>query len=190
MAAEVGPVAKWLPKIIVVVADVVGVALVVLWATGDDPPVWWLIVGSGLLVLFLPLLLIGIRFWTMPAAERERRLGGATAKSRALQGQVDRSKFAHRAAKQSRKVLATGRSAEALVTFLADGGRANEFHSLVYLELEVHPDGAEPYEAQTGEYVTAAAAGTLQPGAVLDVKVDPADQQRVAVDWDASLRLR
>lgn len=190
MAAEAGPVAKWLPKIVVVGAVVAGGALVAMSAVGDDPPLWWLVLGIVLLALFVPLLAVGVRFWTMSVAERERRLGGAASKSQALQGQVDRSKFAHRAAKQSRAVLSSGRPAEALVTFLADGGRANELRSLVYLELEVHRDGDEPYPARTGEYVTAASAGTLAPGAVLIVKVDPADPQRVAVDWDASLRLR
>lgn len=190
MATHVGPVARWLPKIVVVVADVVGIALIVRWATGDDPPIWWLLVGIVLVAMFFPLLLIGVRFWTMSSEERDRRLGAASAKSERLHGQVDRSRFAHRAAKENRDVLTSGVPAEALVTLLADGGRANEFRSLVYIELEVHRDGADPYAARTGEYVTAASSGTLEPGAVLQVKLDPADPQRVAVDWEASLRLR
>lgn len=190
MTAQVGWVAKWLPKFVVVVADAVGVALVAMWASGDDAPLWWLIVGLVLLALFFPLLLMGIRYWTMSPDERERRLGTATAERQRLRGKLDRTTFAHRAAKGKRHVLASGLPAEALVTFLADGGRANEFRALVYIELEVHRDGAEPYEARTGEYVTAASSGTLEPGAVLQVKVDPTDPQRVAVDWEASLRLR
>ena len=190
MDDEVAPVNRWLPKLAVVIADLAGIALIVLWATTDDAPTWWLVAGIALLVVFLPILAIGIRFWTMDPDERAARLAATRARSEQLHGTVDRSRLAHRATKHKKQVLATGTPAEALVTFLADGGRASEFRSLVYLELEVHADGVEPWEVRTGEYVTAASSGTLEPGAVLRVKVDPADPQRVAVDWDETLRLR
>jgi hypothetical protein len=87
-------------------------------------------------------------------------------------------------------VLRDGADTSAVVTFVADGHRANEFRQLVYLELQVTPPGGgEPYEVRTGEFVNAASAGSLTPGRKLWVKVGPADPQRVAVDWDRSLRL-
>lgn len=190
MDDEVAPVNRWLPKLAVVVAVLSGGALVALWATTEDAPGWWLVVGIALLVVFLPILAVGIRFWTMDPEERAARLATTRARSAQLHGTLDRSTLAHRATKHNKDVLATGTPAEALVTFLADGGRANEHRSLVYLELEVHAAGAEPWPVRTGEYVTAASSGTLEPGAVLQVKVDPADPQRVAVDWDETLRLR
>ena len=93
-------------------------------------------------------------------------------------------------ARVKRDVLRRGFDATAIVTFLADGGRGNEFHQLVYLELEVFVDGRPPYGVRTGEYLTAASAGSVAPGRELVVKVDPQDAQRVAVDWERSLRLR
>ncbi|MFW6092083.1 MAG: hypothetical protein ACODAF_09370, partial [Actinomycetota bacterium] len=102
---------------------------------------------------------------------------------------LDRAGLAHRATKHKKAVLRSGTDATAVVTFLADGHRANEYRHLVYLELEVHPPDQTPYHVKTGEYLNAASAGSVAPGKELRVKVDPDDPQRVAVDWERSLRL-
>lgn len=79
--------------------------------------------------------------------------------------------------------------ATAVVPFLASANRASQFRHLVYLELEVtRPDGP-PYLVKTGEYLDASSAGSVTPGRVLHVKVDSVDPDRVAVDWERSLRL-
>lgn len=108
-----------------------------------------------------------------PAQEQGRRLRGGPKKAR-----------------HKKPILAKGIDGTAIIVSLAAGGRANEFHSLVLMELEVHVPGRSPYEVDTAEYVTAAGAGSLAPGNELVVKVDPDDPQKVAVDWDTSLRLR
>lgn len=66
--------------------------------------------------------------------------------------------------------LRSGIDGTAVVRFLADGHRANEFTHLAYLELEVTVAGGLPYQVETGEYL------------------NPADPTRVAVDWERSLR--
>ena len=49
---------------------------------------------------------------------------------------------------------------------------------------------AAPYDVCTGEDVGVGAIGSVAVGRELVVRVDPADRERVAVDWDQSLQLR
>ena len=101
----------------------------------------------------------------------------------------DRMEVAHQATKRKKAILGSGLDGSAVVTFLADGNRGNQFEQLVYLELDVTVGERPCYPVRTGEYVTATSSGSLSPGRRLVVKVDPVDPQQVAVDWDRSLRL-
>ncbi len=59
----------------------------------------------------------------------------------------------------------------------------------MHLELDVTVPGSATYQVKTGEYLTAASTGSVAPGRRLRVNVLPDDPQRVAVDWERSLRL-
>jgi hypothetical protein len=58
------------------------------------------------------------------------------------------------------------------------------------MTLEVRPEGGAPYEWSGEMWVRVkhynALPGTTIVGSELPVKVDPADPQKVAVDWDAA----
>ena len=58
---------------------------------------------------------------------------------------------------------------------------------LAYLELDVSAHGATPRRVRTGNWVARGTLAALVPGTTLDVRVDPADPDRVAVDWARTL---
>lgn len=166
-----------------------GAALVVAAALWPDAPAWLWWVGLPLLVLDGGLLLVGLSFRARHRTPEARRAALDDLRDRQQALGADRSTLAHRATKHHDRTLRDGVDATAVVTFVADGGRASQFRQLVYLELEVTVGGRPPYAVRTGEYLTAASSGTVRPGAALTVKVDRDDPQRVAVDWERSLRL-
>jgi hypothetical protein len=190
MVGEPGGAGRWPVRVVVYAGALGGVVLLLAAALVPDAPRWWWVLGGVVLVLLGPLAVLGLHFrlrHRTPAARQEAidRLGARAAVTQAL---VDRSDLAHRATKGKAQVLRDGVEATAVVTFLADGGRANEFRQLVYLELEVTVAGQPPYAVRTGEHLNAASSGSVAPGRTLHVRVDPADPQRVAVDWERSLR--
>lgn len=191
MAVETGRRGALARRLVVYGGAVAGVALVVAAIASTSEPVWWWIVGVPLVSVCGSLTVVWVAFWLRHRSpeERQRALDDLAARREASAQPVERSRVAHRATKHKKAVLRSGTDATAVVRFLADGHRANVFRQLVYLELEVTVPGREPYVVKTGEYVTAATAGSMAPGRRLRVKVDPADPQRVAVDWERSLRL-
>jgi hypothetical protein len=101
--------------------------------------------------------------------------------------------------RQQQKLLKTGTPARAVVKEFQQQWDTQD-DALVSVEkvrwgnsqmtLEVRPEGGEPYEwsgeqwVQVKHYETL--PGTTIVGSELPVKVDPADPQQVAVDWDAA----
>jgi hypothetical protein len=193
MVEEPSRTSKWTLRVVVYGGFVGGVGLVAAAVWADDPARWWWWVGIPLVVLFGPLaaVWVGMRLRYRSKEEREAYFAQLEGRRKEVGRPLDRSRLAYRATRHKKAVLRSGVDATAVVTFLADGLRANEFQQLAYLELEVTPPGGgEPYQVQTGEFLTAASAGSVSPGSDLWVKVDPADPQRVAVDWEQTLRLR
>lgn len=169
-----------------------GVGLLALAAAQPAPPVGLWVVGGLLTAFFGSSVAVAVVFRLRHPTPEARAAGRAEILARrdAVRGDGGRGSLAHRATKDKAAVLRDGTPGTAVITFIADGGRGNEFRQLVYLELEVTVPGAPAYAVRTGEYLTAASTGTVTPGRELVVKVDPADPQRIAVDWEESLRLR
>jgi hypothetical protein len=183
-------VSTWTLRVVVYGGAVAGLALVVAAATSEDPPSWWWWVGAPLALICGALASVWIRFrlrYRSPEA-RERALGRIAARKDTVGTPLERSRLAHRATRHKKAVLRSGVDATAVVRFLADGHRANEFRHLVYLELDVTVPGRDPYPVKTGEFLNPASAGSVSPGRKLHLKVDPQDPDRVAVDWERSLR--
>jgi hypothetical protein len=78
-----------------------------------------------------------------------------------------------------RELLRRGKSAPA--TVLAAPAPIGEAGSRVRLKLQVHPAGGSPYEVDCTVAAARPAAG-LKVGDFVQVKVDPADPQHVAID--------
>lgn len=181
---------KWTLRTLIYGGAIAGIALVVTAALTDTPAwYWW--VGAPLAVVCGGFAWMGIRFRLRHRTpeERQQALAELAGRRETLGEPLERSSLAHGETKHKKRVLRDGIDAEAVITFLADGKRGDDFERLVYLELDVTLPGAVTYQVKTGEYLTAASTGSVAPGRRLRVKVLPDEPQRVAVDWERSLRL-
>jgi hypothetical protein len=80
------------------------------------------------------------------------------------------------------ELLQHGESAPA--TVLAPPEPIDDANTRLRMTLEVHPATGSPYEVDCA-VAPAHPAGKLKVGDFLQVKVDPADPKRVAIDWTA-----
>lgn len=179
----------WKARVIFFGGLAVGAALLGLAATQDDPPVALWIVG-GLVTAFFgyhvaTAVVFRLRYRTPEEREaaRERLIMGPDGHAREAAWGL----LAKQATRYAAEVLRTGHAATAVVAFAADGRHDDGGRTLVYLELDVSAHGARPRRVRTGDYVSPATKAALAPGATLEVKVDPAHPDRVAVDWARTL---
>lgn len=181
---------RYAARTLALVGLLAGVAVLAKTAELPDPPtwLWWL---GAVLVLSCGMLTgawVSLYF-RYPDPEKRRayveefRARQTVASSAAEQKKADWWAATTRA----KAVLRSGVEGTAVVMQVCDGDVASELQQLVHLELEVTVGDGTAYRVGTGEFLTAASAGSVRVGAQLAVKVDPQDPQRVAVDWDRSL---
>jgi hypothetical protein len=80
------------------------------------------------------------------------------------------------------EIRRTGRPAMARVLKIWDTGMSLNDNPVVGFRLSVHPEGLEPFEAETRAVIGRLDVPQIQPGAELPVKYDPNDHSRVALD--------
>ncbi|GLW05649.1 hypothetical protein Misp01_07790 [Microtetraspora sp. NBRC 13810] len=85
-------------------------------------------------------------------------------------------------------LLTAGLPATALVVSMKDSGMTVNDMPLVGFELEVRREGADAYAVAHRETVPRLLVGAVLPGTLLAVRLDPADQLRLAVDWSVPPR--
>ncbi|PWT87530.1 MAG: hypothetical protein C5B54_12230 [Acidobacteria bacterium] len=83
---------------------------------------------------------------------------------------------------QAKELQKTGQPAEATVVQIWDTGMTVNNDPVIGLLLEVHPTNGEAYQTKTKALVSRVHIPQFQPGAVLPVRVDPKDPNRVSVD--------
>jgi hypothetical protein len=83
---------------------------------------------------------------------------------------------------ENRQIRQVGVPAEAQVLRIWETGVRINDDPVVGFELEVYPEGKEPYRAETKALISILFIPQIQPGSRLPVKVDPNDPQRVALD--------
>ena len=81
------------------------------------------------------------------------------------------------------ELLSTGLAGQAQVTGLTQTGMYLNENPQVAMNLMINLPGREPYPATRREFVPLILLGRLTSGAPLPVMVDPADPQRVMIDW-------
>jgi hypothetical protein len=140
----------------------------------------------AIVLLVSVVLLLALRYWIRHTYTPEE-LTAKQAEIRANKVQISSAK---ESIKYKREVAHAGTEGRAVITGITDLGYGDETRWLVQLELEVTVGVRPPYPVSTGEYVGIASAGSVAVGRELVVRVDHADPQRVAVDWEQSLRLR
>lgn len=83
---------------------------------------------------------------------------------------------------RNRALLATGEPAQAVIISAADTGVTVNDCPQARLTLEVRPAGRPPYVAETTFLVGRLQTGMIMPGMAAQVRFDPADPSRVAVE--------
>lgn len=144
------------------------------------------VVVVAIVLAFIVACMFALRYWFRRTHTPKERAALAAD----FQTRHDRIEFAKESTKYKREVLRTGVPGRAIITAIGALGVGNEFEHLIHLELEVAVGAEAPYEVRTGENVSVAAIGSVAVGRELSVRVDQTDRQRVAVDWEQSLRLR
>jgi hypothetical protein len=84
-------------------------------------------------------------------------------------------------------VKAPGRSGQATIVSLREGGPYVNDRPTITMELDVDLPGSGRYRAQAKQVVGRLVIGRLAPGAQIPVRVDPDDRTKVTVDEPAML---
>ncbi len=83
---------------------------------------------------------------------------------------------------QAKELRATGVSAQAKILEIADSGWTINEDPVIWFVLEVYPEGQAPYQARTKIVISRVHVPQFQPGAVVSVRIDPKDPDRVSLD--------
>ena len=84
--------------------------------------------------------------------------------------------------KQTNQLLATGEAAQAKILKMWDTGATLNENPQVGLLLEVHAVNRSPYQVETKCFVSRVKIPQVQPGAVVNVKIDRQDAAKVALE--------
>lgn len=85
------------------------------------------------------------------------------------------------------RVETTGLAGQATITGMTQTGMFLNENPQIELELSVQLPDRPPYTAQHKEFVPMMLLGQIGVGKILPVKVDPADQSKVVIDWGGSV---
>ena len=83
-------------------------------------------------------------------------------------------------------LLASGTPGRATITGFTDTGVLVQFNPQVVVDLTVDVSGRPPYEVRLTTTVSPSHLTQLEAGADLDVRVDPAQPEHVAIDWSGT----
>jgi hypothetical protein len=83
---------------------------------------------------------------------------------------------------RNRQILAAGEAAPAVILAVADTGVTINNNPQARLTLEVRPSGRQPFTAEATFLVGRLQTGMIMPGMTVQVRFDPADTSRVAVE--------
>lgn len=97
-------------------------------------------------------------------------MGAAVAARDSLQGQ----------AHEQNRILTVGSPAQALIRSHVDTGENVAGNPVWIFDLEVTPEGGQPYTVQHREIVSSMAMGSYGDGTSMACRIDPADPQKIA----------
>jgi hypothetical protein len=86
---------------------------------------------------------------------------------------------------QTQHLMANGTPGKATIKNVGQTGTTINENPVAILDLEVAVEGKQPYPVQVQSAVPQVFLARLVPGGQVGVKVDPANPQTVAVDWNA-----
>lgn len=82
--------------------------------------------------------------------------------------------------RESQRILMTGMPAQAKIIGLQDTGTRLNDNPLVVIGLEIN-NGSQPYQTQVRQIVPMIRMSQVQPGAMVEVRIDPQDRSKVAI---------
>lgn len=80
------------------------------------------------------------------------------------------------------ELLKTGVAAKGVILGIEDTGNRFNDQPQVILKVRVEPEGADPYETETKMIISPVYLPQFQPGARVNLKYDPAERTKIAVD--------
>lgn len=83
--------------------------------------------------------------------------------------------------RENNRVLSTGEAGQATILRLWDTGTRLNDNPQVGLLMEVRPVGRPAYQVEKKAFVSLIKLSQVQPGSVVNVKIDPANPQNVAL---------
>ncbi|MGN9781629.1 hypothetical protein ACTMTF_09390 [Nonomuraea sp. ZG12] len=92
--------------------------------------------------------------------------------------------------RNARRLLVTGLPAQAVIETMTDTGMTVNGRPIVGFGLTVRIADTPPYHVFHRQSRPRVPMGTVAPGAVVPVKVDPAHHDRVRIDWAACRPVR
>ena len=97
-------------------------------------------------------------------------MGAAVAARDSLQGQ----------AQEQNRILTIGSPGQATIKSHVDTGENVAGNPVWIFDIEVTPEGGQPYSVQKREIVSSAAMGSYADGTSMPCRIDPADPQTIA----------
>ncbi|MEV0971482.1 hypothetical protein [Microtetraspora glauca] len=85
----------------------------------------------------------------------------------------------------NQELIGTGVPCRALITAMRDTGTMVNDQVVVAFDLQVQPTGGRPYPVNHRQILPRLLMGAVLPGRVVQIWADPADPQRLAIDWSA-----
>jgi len=89
--------------------------------------------------------------------------------------------------KESKRIQAQGREATAIVQAIGENSEGGivtiNDQPLLNLQLEVHDGNVTPYPVSIDTVIPRSAVPQFQPGAVIPIKIDPENPDKIIIDW-------
>ena len=91
-------------------------------------------------------------------------------------------RFIRKAMGPNRSILQNGIAAKAQILSVQQTGVMVNYQPQIAFQLEVHPPGGAPYQAQTKAVIPMVNIPQFQPGTEVPVKIHPTDPTQVVLD--------
>jgi hypothetical protein len=114
-------------------------------------------------------------------AQAAQGMGGYGGAGMANMGQMAADRDAMTAqAHDFNRILTVGQAGSALIRGHVDAGEQVAGNPVWIFDLEVTPEGGQPYPVQHREIVSTMAMGSYPDGTAMACRIDPADPQKIA----------
>lgn len=112
--------------------------------------------------------------------QAEQQAGGISAGPGGMAATAAASGTLQGQAHEQNRILTVGSPGQALIKSHVDTGENVAGNPVWIFDIEVTPEGGEPYSIQKQEIVSSAAMGAYGDGTSMACRIDPADPQKIA----------